>query len=341
MILTTLALIPGLLIVWYIFGKDKVEKEPIGLLVKLVIFGGISCIPAAFLESLVDVPISSLQEGSIAYAVAISFLSAGLMEETCKFLLLKLGSWRNREFNYRFDGIVYGVAVACGFAMLENVMYVFEGGISVAITRAFLSVPLHAFCGAFMGAFYGMAKYKAVRGEKSDAFKCQICALIVPITIHGIFDSICFMELNMAVLVGYTVILYIIGLKMINRLESDDKEMCFYAQDELEAQGIYTYVPAYDSVQELEPEHHDRMKTTNGMSIASLVCGIVSFLSMCSFGLPAILAIIFGIIGKKQTAPGMKNAAAKAGIILGVIALIINALLLFYIYYYEGGYAAP
>lgn len=339
MFLTALALLPGIMILIYIFRKDKVEREPVSLIVKLVVFGAFSCAPAAFLETYMDGFVSMFQQGTVAYAVAISFLSAGLMEEGCKFLLLKLGSWRNREFNYRFDGIVYGVAVACGFAMLENVMYVFQGGISVAITRAFMSVPLHAFCGAFMGAFYGMAKYKAVNGQKSDAFKCQICALIVPITIHGIFDSICFLDWNGSyyALVVYTVILYFIGIKMINALERDDAEMCFYGQQAAygstpsyeadpvyESNAPYEYVPSYESVEELDPIHHDRVRTTNGMSIASLICGIASFITMSSLVLPPLLAVIFGIIGRKQTGKNVKNTAAAAGIILGCISIAVN-----------------
>lgn len=63
------------------------------------------------------------------------FLVAGLCEELCKFLLLRLGSWKNRNFDYRFDGIVYGVAVAVGFALLENVMYVAQGGLETALMR--------------------------------------------------------------------------------------------------------------------------------------------------------------------------------------------------------------
>ena len=45
-----LALLPGIIIIIFIFRKDKVEHEPMGLIFKLVLFGAISCIPAMFLE---------------------------------------------------------------------------------------------------------------------------------------------------------------------------------------------------------------------------------------------------------------------------------------------------
>lgn len=63
-----------------------------------------------------------------------------------------------------------------------------------------------------------------------------------------------------------------------------------------------------------------------GMSIASLVLGIVS-VALCCIGwvsiICAILAIIFGVVGKKKGGQGM----AKAGLILGIIALAIYVLM--------------
>ena len=49
-----LALIPGFLIVFYVYRKDTVEKEPTRLIVKLIILGAVSCIPAMFLETFMD-----------------------------------------------------------------------------------------------------------------------------------------------------------------------------------------------------------------------------------------------------------------------------------------------
>ena len=45
-----LAILPVILLLIYIYKMDSYEKEPIGLLVKLVIFGVISALPAILLE---------------------------------------------------------------------------------------------------------------------------------------------------------------------------------------------------------------------------------------------------------------------------------------------------
>jgi len=59
-----------------------------------------------------------------------------------------------------------------------------------------------------------------------------------------------------------------------------------------------------------------------GMSIASLVLGIVGLVLFCFWyiSIPlAILAIIFGIIGKNKGGKGM----AIAGLVLGIITVVI------------------
>ena len=65
---------------------------------------------------------------------------------------------------------------------------------------------------------------------------------------------------------------------------------------------------------------------SSGMSIGSLVCGILSLLGSCwCCGLSlivAIVAIVLGIIGKKKGGRGM----AIAGIITGAIALVISVI---------------
>ena len=95
-----LALLPGILIIIFIFRKDKVEHEPWSLIIKLLIFGAISCIPAVFAETFMESLAPGLVEGSVSYAIFNAFLVAALCEEICKFVLLRLGSWRNRNFVY-------------------------------------------------------------------------------------------------------------------------------------------------------------------------------------------------------------------------------------------------
>ena len=44
-------------------------------------------------------------------------------------------AWRDPNFNYRFDGIVYAVFVSLGFAAFENISYVVGYGLTTAVAR--------------------------------------------------------------------------------------------------------------------------------------------------------------------------------------------------------------
>ena len=225
-----LALLPGIIIIIYIFTKDKVEHEPWSLIFKLLIFGAISCIPAMFLEMFISVNLPDLPAGSLSYAVCNAFIVAALCEETCKYVLLRLGSWRNKHFDYRFDGIVYGVSVAVGFALLENVLYVMDGGLEVALMRGVMAVPLHAFCGVFMGIYYGAAKRYSIEGQHSKAHQETLKALLIPILIHGIYDSLAFMGTYAAsiLLLAFVVFMYIVAAKRVNQYSKEDWSAGFY-----------------------------------------------------------------------------------------------------------------
>ena len=100
--LMALAIIPGLLIIVYVYKKDKVEKEPVNLIIRLIIYGAISCICAGYLERLESAILPEYEEGTLDYALTTAFGMAALVEETVKFLALRTGSWKHPGFNYRF-----------------------------------------------------------------------------------------------------------------------------------------------------------------------------------------------------------------------------------------------
>jgi RsiW-degrading membrane proteinase PrsW (M82 family) len=225
-----LAVIPGLLIIIYVYGKDKVEKEPKGLIFKLIFFGVLSCIAAGYIEAFEDSLLPDYPKGSLEFALQTSFLEAALVEELVKYTALRTGSWKHPSFNYRFDGIVYGVSAAVGFAIYENIMYVASYGFETAVVRAFTAVPLHAFCGVFMGVFYSYAKKSDILGQNGKRRLFTFLSLIVPMLIHGTYDTLAFLntEESTFMLLGLVVILYITAISTIKRLSKADFEAGFY-----------------------------------------------------------------------------------------------------------------
>ena len=154
--------LPALILLYFIYKQDKIEKEPFGLLAKLFIAGGLMTIPAGIAEAFF-IPIASRilePTGSMTLFLLVeNFLIIALAEEGFKRLAMRGLTWRHPAFNFRFDGVVYGVAAALGFAAFENVMYIFGYGLGVAPVRAVTAIPLHCIAGVFMGHYYGLAKY--------------------------------------------------------------------------------------------------------------------------------------------------------------------------------------
>jgi len=225
--LMALAIIPGLLLVIYVYKKDKVEKEPVNLIIRIILYGVISCIAAGFIETFESSFLPQYEKGTIEYALTTSFLCAALVEETVKYLAMRLGSWKYPGFNYRFDGIVYGVSAGVGFAIYENIMYVASYGFATAVVRAFTAVPLHAFCGVFMGVFYAYSKKASILGRSTIGY--TLLALIVPMIIHGIYDTCAFMgDKGTVAFMIFVVLLYIAAIATIRKMSREDYREGFY-----------------------------------------------------------------------------------------------------------------
>jgi len=187
-ILILLAVLPGIAVLVYVNRLDRIEKEPKSLILKLLLFGALSTIPAALMEMVGETVLSGVLEESLPYNVLLYFVVVGGSEEFCKRFFLKKYTWNHPAFDFLFDAIVYSVAVSLGFAILENVKYVLYTGITTALLRAVTAVPAHAIFGIFMGYYYGMAKFMQVRGNFSGYRKNMASSLLVPVLLHGLYD---------------------------------------------------------------------------------------------------------------------------------------------------------
>lgn len=187
MILLILASAPILIILVYIYYRDKYEKEPISLLLKGLFAGMLIVLPISASEEVVTLIINPDGLSIISSAFFSAFLIAALVEEGFKYLAVYLLIWKNKEFNERFDGIVYAVFVSLGFALIENIMYIFsnDNGVAVGLTRALTAVPAHAIFGILMGYHLGLARFDA-KGRTKHLTN----ALFYPLLFHGLYDFI-------------------------------------------------------------------------------------------------------------------------------------------------------
>lgn len=153
------------------------------MILKGLLVGGLILIPAFFIENALSelAPFS----GAVPGAAYSGFVVAGFTEEFLKYLAVFFIFYRSRQFNERYDGIVYAVSVSLGFAAAENIFYVFSHGLQTGLIRAFTAVPAHAFMGIAMGYYFGLARFFPAKKRQYMAK-----AFIVPWLLHGIYDFI-------------------------------------------------------------------------------------------------------------------------------------------------------
>lgn len=184
------AVLPAAVLLRYIYRHDTVEKEPPGLLVRLLVMGVASALCSGLLELVGQTVLNRLvSPDSPYYTIILAFLVVALVEEGTKLLLLYRTTWRDPNFNYRFDGIVYAVFVSLGFAAYENIQYVFCYWLSVALPRALLAVPGHMSFAVVMGTFYGRAKLSEYAGDWRGRRHNLWSAYLSAVSLHGFYDA--------------------------------------------------------------------------------------------------------------------------------------------------------
>ena len=220
-----IAIFPAIFFMIYIYRNDSKEKEPPLLLLKCIIGGLLSVPVAIILEMIAEAVVIYLLENVVSatrvnYGV-LTAIFVGLIEEGAKFFFLYIFTWKDKEFNYRFDGIVYAVFVSLGFAALENVFYVFNYGTGVALQRALLTIPGHMSFAVYMGLYYGHAKVsEALNNPDAKALNLK-AAYAFAVLLHTIFDATLMVESDIGLIFFFifVAILDIVVYRTI-RLES-------------------------------------------------------------------------------------------------------------------------
>ncbi|MBR1549523.1 MAG: PrsW family intramembrane metalloprotease [Bacteroidales bacterium] len=237
------ALLPVVLLLFFIYRKDKYQPEPIKKLLWTFFVGCLSVIPASILEMLLSVFTPS---EPVTGAFFTGYVVAGFSEELCKFALLMWVIWRSPHFDEYFDGIVYAVFLSLGFACVENVMYVFgsDDVIAIALSRGLLAVPAHFLFAVIMGYHLSLAKFD-LSNRRIHLFH----ALLYPMLLHGTYDALLMVSdvlfdgsddevttgvvvaaVLMVVFLVFDVMMWRWGMKRIKRLQERSKEQDFDRQ---------------------------------------------------------------------------------------------------------------
>jgi protease PrsW len=185
------AIVPGLLIAYWVYRQDRYEPEPPVLLLYCFLLGALSVVPPLFIQAALRA--DSYDQHSWWAVTIDAFLVVGLSEEGSKFLFLYIFPYQNDEFDEPMDGIVYAVMISMGFATTENLMYIFQLepqlGIATGLRRALTAIPAHAAFAILMGANVGLAKFRPKR-RAWYLFR----GLALAVLFHGLYDFFLFQE---------------------------------------------------------------------------------------------------------------------------------------------------
>ena len=224
-ILFFLAIMPIILLGLYIYNKDR-DKEPKKILFKVFIGGILSAIITVIISVIIKRFIPFLNNDSSLYnsfeLFIYSFFLVGLIEEASKWFLLYTLSYHDREYDELYDMIVYSVFVGLGFATIENLLYVYDGGIQVALIRFFLAIPAHVSMGIFMGYYLSFAKLADVNNYKNLKLKYMIYSIFIPSILHGTYDY-CLLSNNLILLFIFLLFIIILFFQANRKAKSMSK----------------------------------------------------------------------------------------------------------------------
>ena len=256
-LLVIFALVPAAALCIYVYRKDRADKEPIGLLVLLLVLGAAICLPAGLIETVLSEMNSGIFGAFAAESDGEYYLSGGawyfyqlidnvlcvaLVEEGLKWAVLLLVTRKNKHFNSLFDGIIYAVFISLGFAAYENIHYVLSFGWETAILRAFMSVPGHMFFAVIMGLHYSrwhiytnvhaleqrlLSNGMILGPAKTSPGRHLLLSLLAPTAVHGLYDFCCsaesaFFSMMLYILLGLLYFYCFLTVRKISATDTDD-----------------------------------------------------------------------------------------------------------------------
>lgn len=217
---------------WFYFrhrgAKDFQPKR-----IWLILFAGgmAATVPAALIEAFFADKVFPAQlqyciigwcnarlEGNALLLLLYFIPVVALSEEFFKYLALHWASWKYSRFVRIKDGIDYGVAVALGFATLENVIYFYptmQAGDYSALTvdfvvRFFLSTLAHTVYTGLIGYFYAKARFSVwQRG------RYIVLGVLIAVMIHGFYNF--FVSIGLSVYAELAIGLGLLALIFLNR----------------------------------------------------------------------------------------------------------------------------
>lgn len=213
--LLAIALAPILFFLTYIYLKDEYEREPLKYLVITFLLGVACAYPVIILGEFLANLFQASIHGTPTTIAIYAFFVVAFSEEWVKYLVMRWYNYPHKEFDEPYDGIMYGSAVALGFAAIENILYIFNpevNGFETGLVRMFTAVPAHATFGVIMGYFMGRAKFRV---GNQHPFLERMKGLLAAILLHGLYDYFLFLGNGLLALFSFASL--VVGIILAQR----------------------------------------------------------------------------------------------------------------------------
>ncbi len=197
----------------FLYQYDRVEPEPILVVLKVIFFGGlISTFFAGMVNSAFS-SISGIPIGAESLSFGKSFILStfvGFNEEIIKAVVTILLVRNLKDLDEPIDAVIYATAVGLGFSVFENLQYTREHGLFNLVLRSLTAMPLHIGLAAIWG--YKIAEVKFLNGR--NYFDSMKPAVILAAGLHALYDFFQFYIANNVIplLISVTFSYFMIGI---------------------------------------------------------------------------------------------------------------------------------
>ena len=185
-------IVPSL--IWLVFYlRQDDHPEPKQMILKVFFWGMLSTIPALAIELLFKKVAPLLPFSSQTTLILFVFLGIALVEELCKFLVVRWKVYSNKAMDEPVDLMMYMIVSALGFSALENIFVLFNLGqgapfdqiATLSFIRLLGATFLHALSSGIFGYFLALSFFAP---KKRGQYACTGLALAA--LLHGLFNIV-------------------------------------------------------------------------------------------------------------------------------------------------------
>ncbi|MCD6500477.1 PrsW family intramembrane metalloprotease [bacterium] len=171
-------------VIWLLFYLRKdAHPESNRMILKIFFFGLLIAFFAIFLEK----GFQKITSNSLL----VIFLGGAFIEEYLKYLVVRVGVFRNPELDEPPDLLLYMIISALGFAALENILVLGNyhpiltpvKALEVMGWRFVSATFLHALCSGTLGYFLALSFFYTHQRKK-----IFVTGLFIATTLHGLYN---------------------------------------------------------------------------------------------------------------------------------------------------------